>query len=170
MGSFLWFCGWGMCVVCEKRGERGRGRGERGREIEEGEVVVTRLVDAVVVVNANVRCRLLGFFLGSTMTGGGIYYYVLDEYKVSNELLMEDIYVCDPLLISLCLMGSARNYIYSGRGVDGCFWIGSSGCGAAGAFVCGDAGGEAGCGGEGEEVEDVVVLGEGYGLYGGWDI
>ena len=37
--------------------------------------------------------RLFGFFFGSTLTGAGIYYYVLDEYKLSNELLTEDIYV-----------------------------------------------------------------------------
>lgn len=24
-----------------------------------------------------------------------MYYYVVDEYRVSNELLLEDIYVCD---------------------------------------------------------------------------
>ena len=28
------------------------------------------------------------------MAGAGMYYYVLDEYKVSNEMLTEDIYVC----------------------------------------------------------------------------
>lgn len=39
------------------------------------------------------RSRLFGFFFGSTLTGAGIYYYVLDEYKLSNELLTEDIYV-----------------------------------------------------------------------------
>ena len=37
--------------------------------------------------------RLLGFLLGSTLTGAGVYYYILEEYKVSNELLTEDIYV-----------------------------------------------------------------------------
>lgn len=37
--------------------------------------------------------RLFGFFLGSTLTGGIIYYSLLDEYKLSNELLTEDIYV-----------------------------------------------------------------------------
>jgi len=26
------------------------------------------------------------------LAGGGLYYYVVDEYKVSNELLTEDIY------------------------------------------------------------------------------
>ena len=31
--------------------------------------------------------------MGSTLTGAGVYYYVLEEYKVSNELLTEDIYV-----------------------------------------------------------------------------
>ncbi|TAQ89776.1 hypothetical protein B7494_g1884 [Chlorociboria aeruginascens] len=38
------------------------------------------------------RGGIFGFLLGSTLTGGGIYYYILDEYKVSNELLTEDIY------------------------------------------------------------------------------
>lgn len=37
--------------------------------------------------------RLFGFLLGSTLAGAGVYYYVLDEYKVSNGLLSEDIYV-----------------------------------------------------------------------------
>ncbi|KAA6413243.1 MAG: hypothetical protein FRX48_02987 [Lasallia pustulata] len=38
------------------------------------------------------RGGLLGFLLGSTLTGAGVYYYILEEYKVSNELLTEDIY------------------------------------------------------------------------------
>lgn len=37
--------------------------------------------------------RLFGFLLGSVLAGAGLYYYVIDEYKVSNELLTEDIYV-----------------------------------------------------------------------------
>ncbi|KAI9687413.1 MAG: hypothetical protein M1820_010450 [Bogoriella megaspora] len=35
---------------------------------------------------------LFGFLLGSFVSGGGLYYYVLSEYKVSNELLTEDIF------------------------------------------------------------------------------
>ncbi|TKA44340.1 hypothetical protein B0A54_05083 [Friedmanniomyces endolithicus] len=38
------------------------------------------------------RGTLFGFLLGSVLAGGGLYYYVIDEYKVSNELLTEDIY------------------------------------------------------------------------------
>jgi len=38
------------------------------------------------------RGGLFGFLLGTAGTGAGMYYYVLDEYKVSNELLTEDIY------------------------------------------------------------------------------
>ena len=38
--------------------------------------------------------RLFGFALGSILTGSGVYYYVLEEYRVSNGLLTEDIYVC----------------------------------------------------------------------------
>lgn len=37
--------------------------------------------------------RLFGFFFGSTLAGAGVYYYAVQEYKASNELLTEDIYV-----------------------------------------------------------------------------
>ena len=37
--------------------------------------------------------RLFGFLLGSTTAGAAMYYYVVDEYRISNELLTEDIYV-----------------------------------------------------------------------------
>jgi hypothetical protein len=37
--------------------------------------------------------RLTGFLLGSVLSGAGMYYYVLNEYRVSNELLTEDIFV-----------------------------------------------------------------------------
>ncbi|KAF2838541.1 hypothetical protein M501DRAFT_975049 [Patellaria atrata CBS 101060] len=38
------------------------------------------------------RGGIFGFLLGSVASGAGMYYYVLDEYKVSNELLTTDIY------------------------------------------------------------------------------
>ncbi|KAF2155374.1 hypothetical protein K461DRAFT_292241 [Myriangium duriaei CBS 260.36] len=38
------------------------------------------------------RGGILGFLLGSTLAGASLYYYVIDEYKVSNQLLTEDIY------------------------------------------------------------------------------
>jgi len=37
--------------------------------------------------------RLFGFLLGSTLAGASVYYYILEEYKISNEMLTEDIYV-----------------------------------------------------------------------------
>ena len=37
--------------------------------------------------------RFFGFLLGSTVAGGSVYYYILEEYKISNEMLTEDIYV-----------------------------------------------------------------------------
>ena len=37
---------------------------------------------------------LFGFLLGSTLAGASVYYYILEEYKLSNEMLTEDIYVC----------------------------------------------------------------------------
>ncbi|MCJ1480979.1 hypothetical protein MMC06_001135 [Schaereria dolodes] len=38
------------------------------------------------------RGGLFGFLAGTTLAGSMMYYYILDEYKVSNELLTEDIY------------------------------------------------------------------------------
>jgi len=38
------------------------------------------------------RGGLTGFLLGSVLSGAGMYYYVLNEYRVSNELLTEDIF------------------------------------------------------------------------------
>ncbi|KAL8938919.1 MAG: hypothetical protein Q9216_003639 [Gyalolechia sp. 2 TL-2023] len=35
---------------------------------------------------------MFGFLLGTTLAGAGTYYYILDDYRVSNELLTEDIY------------------------------------------------------------------------------
>lgn len=44
--------------------------------------------------------RLFGFLLGSTLSGAAVYYYILEEYRVSNSLLTEDIYVrFDSLLL-----------------------------------------------------------------------
>ncbi len=53
-------------------------------------------VSAVILLDRllTVHCedRLFGFLLGSTIAGTAVYYYILEEYKVSNELLTEDIY------------------------------------------------------------------------------
>jgi len=38
------------------------------------------------------RGGLFGFLLGSSLAAYGTYYYILDEYRVSNEMLTEDIY------------------------------------------------------------------------------
>ncbi|EEH47657.1 hypothetical protein PABG_11394 [Paracoccidioides brasiliensis Pb03] len=38
------------------------------------------------------RGGLFGFLLGTTVAGASVYYYILDEYRVSNEMLTEDIY------------------------------------------------------------------------------
>ena len=42
--------------------------------------------------NHNLLLRILGFLLGSTLAGAGVYYYILEEYKVSNGVLTEDIW------------------------------------------------------------------------------
>ena len=40
--------------------------------------------------------RILGFLLGSTITGAASYLYIYEEYRVANDLLTEDIDVCTP--------------------------------------------------------------------------
>lgn len=37
------------------------------------------------------RGGLFGFLLGSFTTSAGVYYYVLEDYKISNQLLNDDI-------------------------------------------------------------------------------
>lgn len=49
--------------------------------------------------------RLFGFLLGSVLSGGALYYYVVDEYKISNAMLNED------------LMVSSRKRVWKGRGI-----------------------------------------------------
>ncbi|MDI1489785.1 MAG: hypothetical protein OHK93_000983 [Ramalina farinacea] len=39
------------------------------------------------------RGGIFGFLLGAVCAGAGTFYYVMEEYRVSNELLTEDIYV-----------------------------------------------------------------------------
>jgi hypothetical protein len=36
---------------------------------------------------------LFGFLLGTVLSGGAVYSYLLQEYKTANDLLSEDIYV-----------------------------------------------------------------------------
>ena len=43
---------------------------------------------------ANLFCSLFGFLFGVTLSGASAYYYVIDEYKLANDMLTEDIYVC----------------------------------------------------------------------------
>ncbi|KAL2260265.1 hypothetical protein VTK26DRAFT_5766 [Humicola hyalothermophila] len=38
------------------------------------------------------RGGLFGFFLGSSVAGAAVYYYAVQDYKASNQLLTEDIY------------------------------------------------------------------------------
>lgn len=39
------------------------------------------------------RSGIVGFLLGSTLAGVATWFYIMEEYRVSNELLTEDIYV-----------------------------------------------------------------------------
>lgn len=51
----------------------------------------------VVPASANLDLsRLFGFLFGVTLAGASAYYYVIDEYKLSNDMLTEDIYVRQP--------------------------------------------------------------------------
>lgn len=55
--------------------------------------------------------RMFGFLLGAVSAGGAMYYYVVDEYRVSNELLTEDIYVCwHPSFVRPVSFGVVRMY------------------------------------------------------------
>ncbi|PGH06450.1 hypothetical protein AJ79_06540 [Helicocarpus griseus UAMH5409] len=38
------------------------------------------------------RGGLFGFLFGTAVAGASVYYYILEEYRVSNEMLTEDIY------------------------------------------------------------------------------
>ncbi|KAL8850749.1 MAG: hypothetical protein Q9221_004317 [Calogaya cf. arnoldii] len=53
------------------------------------------------------RGGLFGFLLGTTLASAGTYYYILDEYRVSNELLTEDIYALQ------AAVQSVHNYVGS---------------------------------------------------------
>ena len=70
------------CVPCGPR-SAAVGREPRVRSGNHTELWLTRLFPY----------RLFGFLLGSTLAGASVYYYILEEYKVSNEMLTEDIYV-----------------------------------------------------------------------------
>lgn len=41
---------------------------------------------------------MFGFLLGATSAGAGTWFYIMEEYRVSNELLTEDIYASDPIV------------------------------------------------------------------------
>ena len=43
--------------------------------------------------------RLFGFLFGTVLSGSAVYSYLVGEYKASNDLLTEDIYVRLPAKI-----------------------------------------------------------------------
>jgi hypothetical protein len=51
--------------------------------------------------------RLFGFLTGSVVAGAVVYYYILGEYRISNNMLTEDIDV-RPYLFNLSLFRSLR--------------------------------------------------------------
>lgn len=44
-----------------------------------------------------IMASLFGFLLGCTVAGSSVYTYLVQEYKASNDLLTDDIYVRAPL-------------------------------------------------------------------------
>lgn len=40
---------------------------------------------------ANIDCRFLGFLLGTTLTGFGAYYYLFDEFRSANGVVLMDV-------------------------------------------------------------------------------
>lgn len=75
-------------------------RGNRWELSGEGEcrgsTVPNWLMDESLTIH--VVSRLFGFLFGCVLSGGAVYSYVLGEYKASNDLLTEDIYVRLPEL------------------------------------------------------------------------
>ncbi|PHH64197.1 hypothetical protein CDD81_4944 [Ophiocordyceps australis] len=47
------------------------------------------------------RGGLFGFLLGCVVSGGAVYNYLLQEYKTSNDILTEDIYILQRSVTSL---------------------------------------------------------------------
>lgn len=45
--------------------------------------------------------RLFGFLTGAVVAGASVYYYVLGDYRISNEMLNDDITVCFNLSIHI---------------------------------------------------------------------
>lgn len=48
-----------------------------------------------------VRGGLLGFLVGVTVTGAGSYYYLLDEYKNANNVVVADVAALQASIASL---------------------------------------------------------------------
>lgn len=41
-----------------------------------------------------ILCRVFGFLSGAVVAGASVYYYILGDYRVANEMLTDDISVC----------------------------------------------------------------------------
>lgn len=78
--------------------------------------------------------RLFGFLLGSTLAGASVYYYILEEYKVSNELLTEDIYVGCNLSLAWNSTSGDRECLSYENATDNL--AGPTSCGAAHPLLC----------------------------------
>lgn len=53
-----------------------------------GFIVLNNLTHILII-----PISLFGFLSGAVFAGATVYYYILGEYRVSNEMLTEDIYV-----------------------------------------------------------------------------
>ena len=83
------------CSCCSSGQEAG---GRFSRRVRDDSSSQCCLPYYVVCANTTFTHRLFGFLLGATTAGAGMYYYVIDEYRISNELLTEDIYVRIPAI------------------------------------------------------------------------
>lgn len=54
--------------------------------------------------------RLFGFLAGTVAASAAVYYYILGEYRVSNEMLSEDIDVCDDFVPVFCSSSSLLSF------------------------------------------------------------
>lgn len=59
---------------------------------------------------------IFGFLSGAVAAGAATYYYILGDYRLSNDMLTEDIYVCSSSCFSACVCVALRMVLWGGFG------------------------------------------------------
>lgn len=58
-------------------------------------------------------CSVFGFLTGAVVAGASVYYYILGDYRVANEMLSDDIGVCFSVtlrVVTCCLEANCRMF------------------------------------------------------------